>query len=118
MAPRVVCSEHGKEQSMTGTDKLLGLSANGPHGPHMPVVGIGLIVALLEARDLGKLVYSFFSDCHSMWDVVDRLFNMDDAQFIDVTLAAAMIFVMGWAVAAAFRGSGRREDPPEDSDAL
>lgn len=103
---------------MTGTDKLLGLSANGPHGPQMPIIGIGLIVALLELRNLSKLVYSFFIGCHSIWDVADRLFNMTDAQFIDVTLAVAMIGAMVWAVVATFRSTKTRGKPPEDRDAL
>jgi hypothetical protein len=103
---------------MTGTDKLLGLSANGPHGPQMPVVGIGLIVALLEVRNLCKLIYSVFIGCHSIWDVASRLFNMTDAQFIDVTLAVSMIGVMTWAVVASFRHDKPRERPPEDQDAL
>ena len=99
---------------MSGTNNLLGLP---PHGPHMPVAGIGLIIALLEVRNLSKLIYSIFNGCKSIWDVVSRLVNMDDAHFIDVTLAMLMICVMVWAILASFRGGMTRKEPPDD-DAL
>jgi hypothetical protein len=84
---------------MNATGKLL----SGPRGPRGPIVGISVIVGLLEIRNLSRLIYTHFMGCHSALDIASRIFSMDDAQFIDVTLAVSVIVMLGWAAVSWLR---------------
>jgi len=69
---------------------------------HRIVGGLGAIAVVMNMRHELGIISGPFASCHSLSDIIARLTSMEDATFLGVMTAGAIlvapIFMMTWAI--------------------
>jgi hypothetical protein len=66
---------------------------HGFHSNSTKTIGVTVLVAA-ELRHAGGSLWHHFSDCGTLWDIIERLWALDEATFLGVVAFAAIIAIL------------------------